>query len=332
MSDKSQRLYPLLFKPALKHYIWGGRNLERILGRALPPDGIVAESWEIAAHEDGASTVINGEYSGLTLTSVFDILGIELVGRRNAWALERNKFPLLVKLLDASDKLSVQVHPDDAYALAREGNELGKAEMWVVLHAEPGAEIILGVKAGTDSELFRQAIADGTLDQYLHTIQVSAGDFVCVPTGTIHAILGGILIAEIQQNSNTTYRVYDWNRTQNGISRTLHIEKALDVSNFGFVEPRKGSPLLVEQKDGIRRETLCRNKYFTTERVLLDPGASLSGVLGGETLEIWGVIDGRISLNEIELSAIQFILLPAAMGDYGISSVSGATLLRTYTA
>lgn len=330
MSDESRRLYPLLFQPVLKHYIWGGRNLERILGRNLPPDGIVAESWDIAAHEDGASVITNGIYAGHTLTAVFDTLGIELVGRRNSWALERHKFPLLVKLLDANDKLSVQVHPNDEYALAYEGNELGKTEMWVILHAEPGSEIVLGVKPGTHSEVFRRAIIDGALEQYLHRVPVSAGDFVCVPTGTIHAILGGILIAEIQQNSNTTYRVYDWNRSQNGVSRPLHIDKALEVSDFGIVEPQLGLPSLIENSGGIRREVLCRNQYFTTERVKVGPGTSFDGMLDGETLEIWGVIEGDIHLNEVELAAVEFSLLPATMGAYRIYSTGGAICLRTF--
>lgn len=159
-------LYPMVFIPALKDYIWGGRNLATKLGRALPAEGVIAESWEIAGHEDGTATVENGVYAGWLLTQVHAALGIDLIGTHNAWAQARGKFPLLIKLLDAAAPLSVQVHPDDAYAQAHEGNELGKTEMWVVLHAEPGAELIVGVAAGTTPEAFRQAIAQNRLEPF----------------------------------------------------------------------------------------------------------------------------------------------------------------------
>lgn len=147
-------LYPLLFTPVLKDYIWGGRNLETKLGRPLPP-GNIAESWEIAAHPDGESVVENGRFAGQTLTALHQQLGLALIGSHNDWAQQRQKFPLLIKLLDANDALSVQVHPNDDYALANEGNELGKTEMWVVLQAEPNAAVILGLSRQTTAAEFR---------------------------------------------------------------------------------------------------------------------------------------------------------------------------------
>lgn len=329
--SNNNRLYPLLFQPVLKDYIWGGRNLEIILGRELS-DGRVAESWEIAAHEDGSSVVTNGRYRGLTLKEVHAQLGLDLIGRNNAWAQKRGKFPLLIKLLDASDKLSVQVHPDDSYALTHEGNELGKSEMWFVLHAEPGAEIILGVQRGVTSAQFRESIIDGSLEQILHRVPVSAGDHVCVPSGTLHAILGGILIAEIQQNSNTTYRVYDWNRTQGGKPRPLHIDKAMDVINFAVIEPELKPQILLEETERVSRSLLCSNQYFTTELIKIKSGGEFNGYLNGDTLEIWGVIAGDIHVNSVHLSAVQFTLLPAALGDYHVTAPKGATCLRTYVA
>jgi mannose-6-phosphate isomerase len=328
MSDRAD-IYPLLFEPVLKTYIWGGRTLAERLGRALPP-GNVAESWEIAAHEDGASIVSNGRFAGQPLTAVHAALGLDLTGRNSAWAQARGKFPLLVKLLDAHDRLSVQVHPDDEYALAHEGNELGKTEMWVVLHAEPGARVILGVRAGTTAAGFRQAIADGTLEQHLHSVPIAPGDFVCVPSGTVHAILEGALIAEVQQNSNTTYRVYDWNRAQDGRGRALHVDKALDVINFAQVEPALVPPHLVDERDGVRRRLLCRNRYFTTERVELAAGAAYQGACDGRTLEIWGVIDGRAGVAGLPLAAVRFTLLPAALGPFSVTSAAGAVCLRCY--
>ncbi|MBK8989094.1 MAG: class I mannose-6-phosphate isomerase [Chloroflexi bacterium] len=329
---ESHRLYPLLFTPVLKDYVWGGRGLETKLGRPLPP-GIIAESWEIAAHPDGASVVANGRFAGLTLTQLHQQLGLDLIGVHNDWAQQRQKFPLLIKLLDANDALSVQVHPNDDYALAHEGNELGKTEMWVVLQAAPDAAVILGLSRPTTPAEFRAAIESGDLSPYLHRIPVQAGDVVCVPSGSLHAILGGLLIAEIQQNSNTTYRVYDWNRTQNGKARPLHIDRALDVINFQQIQPPLCQPEPLTEPAavvGVRRWRLCQNRYFVTERVEMDAGATYQGTCDGRSLEIWGLLDGDVAINTVGLTAVRFALLPAALGDFVIQAHVPSTLLRTY--
>ncbi|MGB0386337.1 MAG: type I phosphomannose isomerase catalytic subunit [Ardenticatenaceae bacterium] len=323
-------LYPLTFTPVLKDYIWGGRNLERSFGRELP-SGMIAESWEIAAHKDGTAVVDNGAYAGQLLTEVHAELGLDLIGHHSAWAQERGKFPLLIKLLDANRQLSVQVHPNDGYALEHEGNELGKTEMWVVLQAQPDAAVILGVQAGTTPQKFQQAIADGELERYMHRIPVEAGDVICVPSGSLHAILEGLVIAEIQQNSNTTYRVYDWNRLRDGKPRPLHVDKAMDVINFDQVEPTLCQPQLVSDVAGVRRYRLCHNKYFVTERVEMERGAIFEGTCNGSTLEIWGAIAGSAEVNQVALEAVRFTLLPAALGDFTVTATSDqVTLLRTY--
>jgi len=323
-------LYPMTFTPVLKDYIWGGRNLEKLFGRDLPP-GDIAESWEVAAHPDGTAVIDNGRFAGMPLTQVHQTLGVDLIGTHNQWAEERGIFPLLIKLLDANRKLSVQVHPNDEYARTHEGNELGKTEMWVILHAEPEAAVILGVKEGTTPEKFRQAIDTGDLSPYLHRIPVQTGDVVCVPSGTLHAILAGAVIAEIQQNSNTTYRVYDWSRLRDGKPRELHVDKALDVINFQQIAPRLSDPqLIATDENGIRRYQLCANDYFVTERVHIPAGERYEGVCDGRTLEIWGVIEGEVQVNEVELTAVQFSLLPAAMGKFTVAANSRSTLLRTY--
>ena len=322
--------YPLTFTPVLKDYIWGGRNLATKLGRSLP-SGNIAESWEIAGHEDGTTVVSNGRFANTPLTDLQAQLGLDLIGTNSAWAHQRGKFPLLIKLLDAHQNLSVQVHPNDDYALQNEGNELGKTEMWVVLHAEPEAAVILGVTAGTTPQNFRQAIVNSRLEPHLHTLLVKTGDVVCVPAGSLHAILGGILLAEIQQNSNTTYRVYDWNRLQNGKPRPLHVDKAMDVINFEQVTPGLCQPQLLSESDGIRRWQLCHNHYFVTERVKMEKGSVFNGRCDGRTLEIWGVIEGDITVNDVALTAVQFTLLPAALGNFSITTAHTNTiLLRTY--
>jgi mannose-6-phosphate isomerase len=327
-------LYPLTFTPALKDYIWGGRNLEQLFGRTLPA-GLVAESWEIAAHPDGNSMVHNGPYAGLSLPALHRRLGRALTGRRAAWAEERDKFPLLVKLLDANQPLSVQVHPNDDFALAHEGDELGKTEMWVVLHAQPEAAVILGVKAGTTPAVFREAAEAGRLEPYLHHVPVTAGDFICVPAGSLHAILGGLVIAEIQQNSNTTYRVYDWNRVGNdGKGRPLHLDKAMQVINFDQIEPTLPQPTMLEESADVRREQLCTNNYFTVERLHLAAGVAYNGQCDGETLEIWGTMNGQARVQggsmAVDLPAVQFALLPAEMGEFTVAAETATVLLRAY--
>ncbi len=279
-------LYPLLFEPVLKHYRWGGRNLERLFGRVLP-GGVTAESWEIAGHRDGMTLVANGPLAGTSLSELHARYGLELIGRNSSWAQRRDKFPLLVKLLDANRPLSVQVHPTDAYAAIHENDELGKSEMWIVLHAEPDAELILGVTQGTTEANFERAISGNDLDRRLHRLHVSAGDFVCVPSGSLHAILGGIVLAEIQQNSNVTYRVYDWGRVDQ--NRPLHIDKAMNVINFFQVEPQLPKPVTLISQAGVKQELLCRNKYFTVERFDIAQGHAVDGALNGATFEIWGL-------------------------------------------
>ncbi|MCI0395082.1 MAG: class I mannose-6-phosphate isomerase [Chloroflexi bacterium] len=315
----------------MKDYVWGGRNLEALFHRPLPP-GKIAESWEIAAHPAGTTVVANGIYAGLPLHELHAQLGQALTGRRAGWTERLGRFPLLIKLLDAQERLSVQVHPDDTYAQAHEGNELGKSEMWVVLHATPGAAVVLGVKAGTTPDAFRQAITQDSLEPYLHHLPVRPGDFICVPSGSLHAILGGLVLAEIQQNSNATYRVYDWGR--HNPNRLLHLDQALAVTNFNQVEPSLPQAVALSAPAGVRRERLCQNPYFVVERLEMAAGSAFSGHCNGETLEIWGVIAGKASTSggaeTVELPAVTFTLLPAALGPFTVSAQENSTLLCTY--
>jgi mannose-6-phosphate isomerase len=326
-------LYPLFFKPTLKHYLWGGRNLEK-LGRNLPEGKQVAESWEIASHADGMTLIRNGHYAGKTLPELLGILGTDLVGYRYQSDLERGIFPLMVKLLDAEQRLSVQVHPDDAYARVHEGqNELGKAEMWVILSAKPGAGIVYGFSKETTPESLRQAIGSGMIDPLMNFIPVQAGDHICVPPGTLHAILEGVLLVEIQQNSNTTYRVYDWNRTDDqGIPRALHVDQALDVINFQQVTEKLPPTKILEVTPRFTREQLCHHVYFTTERIRFKRDGIFAGRCDGSTLEIWGVINGRAEIEGEYVDAVEFCLLPAGLGDFAIQAHKNSVLLRVFSA
>ena len=331
----NENIYPLTFEPVLKDYIWGGRNLERILGRALPP-GKVAESWEISGHPSAPTRVKNGPLAGKKLPGVLGLLGKDLVGSRSQAMLARGKFPLLVKLLDANEPLSVQVHPDDGYARTHEYGELGKTEMWYILHADEGARLIYGLKPGVTPESFRQALEAGRLEDCLHYLPVQAGDAVFIPAGSLHAVLAGVVLTEIQQNSDTTYRVYDWNRVgTDGKPRPLHVEKAMAVTNFDQVEPGSYRPQLVSEDGVLRREIITSSAYFVVERLTFkQAGGRFVGQCDGRTMEIWGNMSGqgRISWSgqPLELPAVQYALLPAALGTFEVEAVAPAVMLRVY--
>jgi len=329
----NRHIYPLTFEPQFRDYMWGGRNLERF-GYKLPP-GIVAEIWAISGHFSSPTPVDAGPYKGRLLTELLTEMGLDLVGTRNRSALERGKFPLLVKLLDANKDLSVQVHPDDAYAQAHENGELGKTEMWYILRAKPGARLIYGLRRGVTREEFLQALREGKLERCLHYLPVREGDVIFIPTGTVHALLAGVIVVEIQQNSDATYRVYDWNRLgPDGKPRPLHIDKAMDVIDFNRVEPGPAVPELVEARDGFRREVLTRCPYFVVEKISLARGERFAGTCDGKTFEIWGCIQGRATVtwsgDPVELPAVRFTLLPAALGSFAIEAREPAVLLRTY--
>lgn len=326
---------PLTFAPALKDYLWGGRELERLFGRTLP-DGVVAESWEISGHPAGISVVDSGPLRGRDLPGLVAEFGTRLVGRRGRRAIERGMFPLLVKLLDANHALSVQVHPDDDHAAAHGLDDSGKTEMWYVLHAVPGAQIICGLVAGTDRTALRGAVDEGRPQDLLNRVPVQAGDSILVPAGTVHAILAGVVLVEIQQCSDTTYRIHDWGRLgPDGQSRELHVEQALDVIDFGPAGAVPMPPRVVEARAGLLREVVAECGHFVVERVRIASGTRFDGVLDGETFEIWGVLEGAASVGSggmppTNLAAVGFGLLPATMGAFSVLARTDVVALRAY--
>jgi mannose-6-phosphate isomerase len=333
------RIYPLTFTPVLRDYLWGGRRLATLYHRELPA-GAVAESWEVSGHPHGSTVADTGFWQGQSLPAILDVLGERLVGLRAGWALERRKFPLLVKLLDARQDLSVQVHPDDAYAMVHENGELGKTEMWYVLYADPGTSLILGLKPGTTRRGFGEALAAKRVETVLNRVPIRAGQAVHVPAGTVHALLAGTVAAEIQQNSDTTYRVHDWGRLgADGKPRPLHIDKALAVSDFAQRGAGIVQPALLSDAAGVVRSELVRNRYFVVEELVLSPGSAFQGHCDGSTLEIWGCVQGDVTIvcdaaPPLALPAIRFGLLPAALGGFAIavSAVASApsVCLRAY--
>ena len=320
-------LYPMTFDPVFKDYPWGGRMLETRLGRSLPP-GIVAESWEIAAHPNGSSTGNNGPLAGKTLPAVLELLGSDLVGDHGSAALAQGRFPLLIKLLDCNRWLSIQVHPDDAYGLEHEG-EWGKTEMWVVLHADPGAELIYGFRRGVSKEQYAQIIGGEQSADGLQRLAVKTGDVVFVPAGAIHALGPGIIVTEIQQNSDTTYRIYDWGRP-----RPLHLAQALDVLDFDLVEPGPVKPKVMLDDEGFRIEQLASCAYFETARLTMPAGYEFFGLCDGTTFELWAVLSGQATVYSdaapVTLAAVQWVLLPAELGEFQVQADQDAVLLRVY--
>jgi len=254
-------LYPLTFKPVYIEKIWGGNKLKESFSRDIKSTNI-GESWELSVHPNGKSKIANGKLAGEDFLDLIENHPEKIIGEKY-----NNDFPLLVKFLDVSKKLSVQVHPDDQYTKNLAG-ESGKTEMWYIVAANDDAEIVYGLKNNTTREEIKESIKKGSLETHLNSVSVNKGDVIYIPSGTIHCIKGGVLIAEIQQSSDLTYRVYDWNRTNSdGESRELHIDKALDVINYEqSLDNIKLAPLVYDDED-YKRYFYAASPYFSLEKI-----------------------------------------------------------------
>ncbi len=252
--DKNKQ--PIKLLPAFKDYLWGGTRLKTEFNKKSELEK-VAESWELSTHKDGESIVASGEYKGKKLSEYIAENPYDVLGER---ARAFDFFPVLIKFIDAKDNLSVQVHPDDEYARKYNG-EYGKTEMWYVLECDEGAQLYYGFKEKISKEEFRKRIENNTLTEVLNSVKVKKGDVYFIEAGTVHAIGKGIVICEIQQNSNTTFRVYDYNRKDaNGNTRQLHIEQAIEVAKTEPAKPYKSD----------RENVLASCKYFTVEKADVD--------------------------------------------------------------
>lgn len=264
MSTRLNR--PFLLKPAAKDYLWGGNRLNTEYAKEIDVAPL-AETWECSTHPDGCSVVASGEYIGRKLDEVISEHP-EVLGSRNA---ENQSLPILVKFIDANKDLSIQVHPDDNYAYTHEDGQNGKTEMWYILDASKDAKLIYGLRDEVSNEVLKQSAIDGTIGKYLQEIKVKKDDIFYIEAGTIHAIGAGCLIAEIQENSNLTYRLYDYDRIdKNGNKRELHLNKAMDVANTkASIEPRQPLRVLRYEK-GVARELLSRCRYFEVYRMIVN--------------------------------------------------------------
>ncbi|WP_300383866.1 type I phosphomannose isomerase catalytic subunit [Clostridium sp.] len=309
-------MYPIRFENLYYDKIWGGRDLESF--RSNLPDGDIGESWDIAFHPNGTGIVENGEFKGMSFKELVDRLGKSLIGNK----VSNDKFPLLLKLINSKDKLSVQVHPGDEYA-AKYENEFGKTEAWYVMDAKEGASLIVGTKDCT-KEKFEKAIKENKVEDYLNKIEVKKGDCFLINSGLVHAICEGVIIAEIQQNSDITYRVYDYGRP-----REIHVKKALDVIDFSLKCINLSNNQVVK-KEGYSHSILTKNQYFGLEKIEInneykdisdkDRFYIITSVDGD------GIIEGRNFKEKIKMG--DSYLIPAYLGEYTVKGK--VTLLKSY--
>ncbi|WP_195575929.1 type I phosphomannose isomerase catalytic subunit [Paenibacillus sp. 1001270B_150601_E10] len=315
--------YPLKFQPEFKERVWGGRALEQF-GLDIP-EGHIGEGWMIGDHPNGTTKVVNGELAGKGLDEVRETLGKEWFGTKG-FSEKNGRFPLLIKLLDCNDDLSVQVHPTDEYEGLPKG-ELGKTEMWYVLDAKPGAKIIYGLKEGVDRATLAKAIEEDRIMDELQEVPVQAGDTFYIPAGTVHALCAGVVVAEIQQNSDTTYRIYDYNRPGlDGKPRELHIEDSLNVIAY---EGAGASRMKTDNAKPNEWLKLAESPYFIVEKGVVNAPWSLATT--NESFVILVVCEGTGSLKwadgSIDFRSGECILLPANLGEYTLDG--NCTVLRS---
>ncbi len=314
---------PLFMLPIYKDYIWGGTKLKDYLKKEVPFE-TAAEAWEVSTNEAGLSEVEIEKGTKTTLKELFDNTEkrVEIFGTKTK---DMERFPLLIKFIDAKDNLSVQVHPDDAYALEHE-NDTGKTEMWYIMECDENASIICGLKETVTQEQIPNMITNGKLQNYLNKVPICKGDVIYIPAGTVHAILKGTLICEIQQNSNLTYRVYDWDRVgKDGKPRELHIKKAMDVIKQ---DKRQNITSTNGQEDICKMVMDCN--YFKVD--VLNVTENYQAKSRKDTFEAYMVVEGKGKLEtkgkEYDIKIGESFILPASLGEYEIKG--NIKLLKAY--
>ena len=318
-------MYPMLMKPAFKDYIWGGTRLRDDFGKDCDFDK-VAESWELSCHKDGNSVIANGEFAGMPLSEYIEKQGKAVLGTNCA---RFENFPVLIKLIDAKDNLSVQVHPDNEYAQRVEG-EYGKTEMWYVVDADEGATLLYGFKHEISKEEFRERIENNTLLEVTNAVPVKKGDVFFIRSGTLHAIGKGILIAEIQQNSNTTYRIYDYGRVgKDGKPRELHIDKALDVTKLCPAEPYPETEwVTADSKTGWKKKLLSSCEYFTVNALDIPESAELTA--DEKSFVSLLFLDGTSTISydggKLDVKKGDSVFIPAGFGSFKIDGKCSAVM------
>jgi len=330
---------PLVFEPYLRPVVWGGRKLADVLGKSLPTDAAYGESWELSPHPQHVSRVAEGLLAGRSLNELCRDHAPEIFGTpRVAGAGPKGSpgasaFPLLIKFLDCRELLSIQVHPDDRLAREVAGEEFGKTEAWIVLQAEPGSKIYAGFLPGVTREDVARHISAGTLEVTMHDFTPQAGDCLFLPAGTVHAVGGGVLMAEVQQASDATFRLYDWNRPgTDGKPRALHIPQALAAIDWNAGPAMPVVTALIEsQHPGVRIEPLVECAEFEMQRITLNATFDVSDRV---CAEVWMVLDGIAELRTATGYSRSFqigatVLIPASASEpEWVPDSTSATLLR----
>jgi mannose-6-phosphate isomerase len=318
-------LYPLTFHAIFQERIWGGRNLETLYGKKLPPGKVIGESWEISDRADANSVVATGSLAGRSLADLMASHREAIMGRARS---PEGRFPLLIKLLDAQDNLSLQVHPPQHLAADLGGR--AKTEMWYVSTAEPGALLYAGLRHGVTPDEFADKTRNGTVAECFHQLPVHEGDSLFLPSGRVHALGKGLVIFEIQQNSDTTYRVFDWNRVDaSGKPRQLHVEESLKCIDFEDFEPSLTNGESKRLTDRVLTRPLARHALFAVD--VLDIAAH--GEFREQITEprVVGVVSGSVDIphaaQPVSLNSGQFALIPAALGELRLRAKSDAKIL-----
>ena len=329
---ESSGLSPLRFAPLFKRYLWGGRRLGTLLGKPIGEGEDYAESWEVADHGEDQSIIEGGLLAGMTLGQVVEKYGKELLGRHGEG--QASRFPLLFKFLDCRRVLSVQVHPNDAAAAKQVPPDLGKTEAWVILAAEPGSVVYAGLKRGFDRPALEREVNRGTTELCLHKFEPQVGDCIFIPAGTVHALGAGLVVAEIQQASDTTFRLYDWNRVgPDGYPRQLHVAESLAAIDYsaGPVQPQVPQPM---DRPFIERLVSCDKFILDRWRIDGFEPAEMRTIGGDERFHILSVLSGSATISSgitsEQLALGQTLLLPASAGECRISANRETILLDSY--
>ena len=309
---------PFVLKPVAKDYLWGGTRLKTEFNKQTELE-IVAETWECSVHPDGMSIISEGDYAGKTLKDVLD-MHPEYLGCKYS---SKKELPIMIKFIDAAKDLSVQVHPNDDYARKYE-NQNGKTEMWYILDAKEGAKLIYGFNEGVSKDVFTNAVKDGRIMECLNQVSIKKGETYLIPAGTVHAIGAGTLIAEIQENSNVTYRLYDYDRVdKNGNKRELHLEKAMDVMSFEKPNNNNEGKVIKETESYILNE-LCSCEYFTVKKINISKNCDL--FINEDSFQVLLCVEGNAKLkcndDILDFTKGQCVFLPAGVGN---CSVEGTT-------
>lgn len=321
-------LYPLKFKPIFKEKIWGGQKIKTILGKDFSPLRNCGELWALSGVEGDESVVENGFLAGNSLSELIEIYMDELVGD-TVYQKFGNTFPVLIKFLNSSDYLSVQVHPDDALALKRH-RCMGKTEMWYIIDCDDDSELIIGFKEGMDKEAYLNAMKNNNIKDILNPVKIAAGDVIYLPAGRVHAIGKGLLLAEIQQTSDITYRIYDWDRTDDkGNPRELHTELALDAIDFKFEKDYftpyarlKDIPAEIIKSKHFNVSNLILEKEMTFDLASRDSFTAYVCVNGDANI----VCNGKIT----SVSGGETVLMPAEINEFKIQPLNKVTFLEVY--